>query len=82
MINVTKLNHTPMVLNADLIENVEATPDTVITLTSGRKIVVLESPQEIVRRAIQFRRRLYSVGPFANDGPCLLPNETGEFDGQ
>jgi flagellar protein FlbD len=81
MITVTKLNHTPIVLNADLIENVEATPDTVVTLTSGRKIMVLESPQEIVRRTIQFRRKLYSVGPATGETNCLLPNEQGDSYG-
>jgi flagellar protein FlbD len=56
MIHLTRINHVPMVLNSDLIEHVEATPDTVISLTTGQKILVLESPQEIVERVIQFRR--------------------------
>ena len=42
MIHVTRLNHTPVVLNCDLIEQVETTPDTVISLTNGQKIMVLE----------------------------------------
>lgn len=79
MINVTKLNHTPIVLNADLIENIEVTPDTVITLTSGRKIMVLESPEEIIRRTIQFRRRLYWAGPQQDEissMPSMQPEES------
>jgi flagellar protein FlbD len=58
MIHLTRINHVPMVLNSDLIEHVEATPDTVISLTTGQKILVLESPHEIVERVIQFRRAL------------------------
>jgi flagellar protein FlbD len=59
MIHLTRINRVPLVLNSDLIEHVEATPDTVISLTTGQKILVLETPGEIVDRVIQFRR---SVG--------------------
>ncbi len=55
MINVTKLNGSSMVINTDLIESVEVTPDTLITLTTGRKIMVTETVEEIVRLAIEFR---------------------------
>lgn len=58
MIHVTRLNHTPVVLNCDLIEQVETTPDTVISLTSGQKIMVLESTEEIIDRVRLFRRSL------------------------
>jgi flagellar protein FlbD len=58
MIHLTRINHVPMVLNSDLIEHVEATPDTVISLTTGQKILVLESPNEIIERVIHFRRAL------------------------
>jgi flagellar protein FlbD len=61
MIHLTRINHVPLVLNSDLIEHVEATPDTVISLTSGQKILVLESPAEIVERVIQFRRSVLSA---------------------
>ena len=60
MIKVTRLNHTPLILNSDLIENIEFTPDTVITLTSGQKFMVLESNQEIVDKVIAFRKSLLS----------------------
>jgi flagellar protein FlbD len=56
MIHLTRINRVPLVLNSDLIEHVEATPDTVISLITGQKILVLESPSEIVDRVIQFRR--------------------------
>jgi len=58
MIQLTRLNHVPLVLNSDLIEHVEVTPDTVVTLTSGQKIVVLESAEEVVERVIRFRKSI------------------------
>ncbi len=48
MINLTKLNDTPFTLNCDLIETIEEVPDTVITLTNGKKIFVKESRQNVV----------------------------------
>ena len=59
MIQLTRLNHIPLVLNSDLIEHIEITPDTVITLTNGQKMRVLESAAEIVERVVAFRRALY-----------------------
>jgi flagellar protein FlbD len=58
MIQLTRLNHVPLVLNSDLIEHMEVTPDTVVTLTTGQKFVVLESAEEVLDRIIQFRRCL------------------------
>jgi flagellar protein FlbD len=58
MILLTRLNHVPLVLNSDLIEHIEVTPDTVISLTTGQKIVVLETAEEVLRRVIGFRRSI------------------------
>lgn len=58
MIYVTRLNHTPVVLNCDLIEHIETTPDTVISLTTGQKMMVLESADEIVERVVRYRRAI------------------------
>ncbi len=55
MILVHRIKGEPLYLNADLIEFVEATPDTVITLADGRKMMVAESPMEIVDLARLFR---------------------------
>ena len=55
MISVTRLNGSEIVVNADLIETVEATPDTVITLVDGKKYVVGQSTDEVVERIRQFR---------------------------
>jgi len=62
MIRVTRLNHTPVVLNSDLIQELEATPDTVITLTTGQKIMVLESTEEIIERVVSFRQQIVAAG--------------------
>lgn len=58
MIHLTRLNRLPLVLNADLIEWIEVTPDTVISLTTGQKLVVRESPDEVVERVLDFRRAI------------------------
>ena len=58
MIHLTRLNQSPIVLNADLIEHIELTPDTVISLTGGEKIRVIESADEVVRRVIEWRRQI------------------------
>ena len=58
MIYLTRLNHTPVVLNADLIEHVETTPDTVVSLTTGQKFMVLESPDEIIDRVVKYRHSI------------------------
>jgi flagellar protein FlbD len=61
MIWLTRLNQTALVLNSDLIEHIDITPDTVITLTSGQILRVRESVEEVVRRVVDFRRRIQAV---------------------
>ena len=56
MIDVTKMNGMNITINSDLIETVEDTPDTVITLTTGRKIIVKESRQTIKNLVTSFKR--------------------------
>lgn len=56
MIQLTRLNHVPLIVNADLIEHVEITPDTVVALTTGQKFMVLESAEDVVERVIQYRK--------------------------
>ena len=57
MIKVTRLNGKEFVINSDLIEFVEETPDTVITLTNGVKVVVKESVDEIIDKVGNFKAR-------------------------
>jgi flagellar protein FlbD len=59
MIELRRLKDQAVVVNADLIEFIESTPDTVITLTTGRKIVVLETVDEVVKKVIKYRRFLH-----------------------
>ncbi len=56
MIKLTRLSRELLVLNPDLIEYMEATPDTVITLTTGQKLRVSETADEVIERVIEFRR--------------------------
>ena len=65
MIHVTRINQQPLVLNSDLIEHIEATPDTVITMTNGQKLVVTDSAQAVVDKVVAFRRLIYQA-------PCHL----------
>jgi flagellar protein FlbD len=67
MIHVTRLNQSSVVLNSDLIEQIESTPDTLITLTNNQKLIVLETADEIVERIRVYRRSI------------LLPRSAGDF---
>lgn len=58
MIKLTRINHKPLVLNADLIEHLELTPETLISLTTGQKFMVLESADEVIERVLEFRSRI------------------------
>ena len=60
MIEVTKINGVKVLVNPDLIELVEETPDTVLTLTTGRKIIVKESRQEVKNLVISYRKTIFS----------------------
>lgn len=58
MIQLTRLNGSEFLLNAELIKFIEQTPDTIVTLRDGDKVMVQERPDEIVRRAIAYHRSL------------------------
>ena len=57
MIELTKLQNQKIVVNAELIEFIESTPDTMITTTSGKKLIVKESVDEVIEKVIRYRRR-------------------------
>ena len=61
MIQLTRLNHVPLIVNSDLIEHVEVTPDTVVALTTGQKFLVLESAEDVVEKVIQFRKAVLNA---------------------
>jgi len=56
MIRVTRLNDKEMVINAEMIEFVEATPDTLISLKSGKKIMVMEPVDDVIELVIEYKR--------------------------
>ena len=62
MIKVTKINGDSIVINIDLIETVRATPDTVVSLSTGKKILVEENVDIIVKKALQFKRKVHVSG--------------------
>ena len=63
MIRLTRINRIPLVVNSDLIEHVEVTPDTVVSLTTGQKFIVLESADEVIDRVIRFRQAIHRHEP-------------------
>ncbi len=65
MVELTLLNGLSVVLNGDLIERIEARPDTIVSLTTGRKLLVRESVAEVVHRLFNYRRALYGSAPVA-----------------
>jgi len=67
MIRLTRLNRTPIVLNSDLIEHIDVTPDTVVTLTTGQILRVRETPDDVVDRIVEFRRRVFGPEVRATD---------------
>jgi flagellar protein FlbD len=56
MIQLTRLNNSPLIVNSDLVKFVEQSPDTVITLVNGEKILVREKADEVLNRIVAFRR--------------------------
>lgn len=76
MIELTRLNGRPMVLNSDLIKTAEASPDTMLTLINGEKLIVREQIAEVVERVLAYRARLLAVvarrmGSFAEVEPAV-----------
>lgn len=63
MISVTRFNDSTLIINADLIQTVEETPDTVITLTTGTKFIVKEKRKEIVDKVVEYKRRIFVNSP-------------------
>lgn len=58
MINVTAMNNKEFILNADHIEKIEEVPETLITLTNGKKYIVLESVEEIIEKVIRYKNKI------------------------
>lgn len=71
MINVTRLDNSELVINSDLIEIVEAIPETIIHLTTGKKIMVCEKVDEIVLKVSAFKRSII-------EGPVISRDDEGQ----
>ena len=80
MIRLTRLNNRPLVVNSELIKFIENAPDTVITLVTGEKIVVLETAEEVMARIEEYRRRLRA--PRVVAPPSENPEEQVEKVGE
>jgi len=80
VIQLTRLNSTPIALNSDLIKFVENAPDTVITLINGDKVIVREALEDVIQRIVAFRRSVISGLPswIANVGPDPLSGEEAD----
>src|SRR5271154_5576845 len=74
MIQLTRLNNHPLVVNSDLIKFVEQAPDTVITLVNGDKIVVRESAQDVLERVVKFRRSVLQGIALSSILPPIIHN--------
>ena len=73
MIKVTRLNDSVLIINADMIQSVQATPDTLITLTNNDKIMVKEALEEVSQRIVDYQRAVYSTpGPKDSVSPVLI----------
>jgi flagellar protein FlbD len=70
MILVTRLNGDTFALNADLIERVDVTPDTVLSLVDGRKYVVAESAQEVIDKVVAFRAAVLVMAEHYHEEPA------------
>ena len=79
MIKLTRLGGEPFILNAELIQYVEARPDTFVTLTNGQRLVVTESMDEVLRRAVEYQQTKHLIPPPADPQAIdELINGTGE----
>ena len=77
MVRLTRLNRASVVLNSDLIEHIDITPDTVITLTNGQILRVMETAEEVIRRVVEYHRRI-SGAPEISERATAEPASVSE----
>jgi flagellar protein FlbD len=73
MIHLTRLNGNPLVVNSDLIQFTESSPDTMLTLINGEKLVVLESCEDVVDRIVAWRGRVFAEAAAHMRAPAPPP---------
>ena len=87
MIQLTRLNNHPLIVNSDLIKFIENAPDTVLTLVTGEKVVVLEPSDKVLERIVEFRRSILagmgvqgasSAGSGGESAQQALPTREGK----
>jgi flagellar protein FlbD len=76
MIQLHRLNGAEVVVNAEIIESVEAHPDTVIQTATGNRFVVKESVSEVIKRVVEYRKTVYVNAPYV---PEFLKGEGGRL---
>lgn len=76
MIAVTRFDGSPILINADLIESIEQTPDTVLSFLNGHKLLVRDAPADLVQRVIEYKRAVHR-GSSPRD--ALTPVVAGPF---
>ena len=81
MIHLTRLNNTPLVVNADLIKFIENSPDTVITLITGEKVVVRESAEQVLERVREYHLQSAHRIVFGISKELNSPERTGDWSG-
>lgn len=79
MIQLTRLNNQPIMINSDLIKFVEKAPDTVLTLITGEKVIVLESADAVLAKIVGFRQSILAgpqtpLSPPAATNSPILPS--------
>jgi flagellar protein FlbD len=72
LITVTRLNGNELVINSDLIEFVEASPDTIISLVTGKKIMIKETTKSVIEKVAEFKRLASGIN---------FPEEAGFIEG-
>lgn len=81
MVRLTLYNDADIVVNADMIESVERTPDTLISLTTGKKVMVKESVEDVISKVIAYRRLIARNGRlFGSKGRNPLKTEMKGFE--
>ena len=60
MITITKINDKEIVINSDLIETMESTPDTTISMTTGRKVIVKEELEKVIDKIVEYKQRIFT----------------------
>ncbi|QTA38911.1 flagellar FlbD family protein [Thermosipho ferrireducens] len=68
MILLTTLSGSTFYLNADFIEKVEELPDTTITLYNGKKYIVNESAEEVIKKIIEYKKQILNIPPLIEEG--------------